>query len=50
MGFKKTEILTIMKIFYISRSEQAPGSGFHTREESDTIDCGFWDLLGAIKR
>ena len=25
----------------ISRSKQAPGSGFHPREESDQIDCEF---------
>ena len=24
-----------------SRSEQAPGSGFHPRDESTKIDCGF---------
>ena len=24
-----------------SRSEQAPGSEFHPRDESDKIDCGF---------
>ena len=28
---------------YISRSEQAPGSGFHPRGKSDKIDC---ELLG----
>ena len=24
-----------------SRSEQAPGSGFHPRDESDKVDCEF---------
>ena len=24
-----------------SRSEQAPGCGFHPRDKSDTINCGF---------
>ena len=27
--------------FTISRSEQAPGSGFHPREESEKNYCGF---------
>ena len=27
--------------FAVSRSEQAPGSEFHPRDESDKIDCGF---------
>ena len=33
-------------------SEQAPGSGFHPRDESEDNNnyCGFWDLIGAIKR
>ena len=34
---------------FTSRSEQAPGSGFHPRDKSFKIDCGFWDLVGAIK-
>ena len=25
-----------------SRSEQAPGSEFHTRDKSDQIECGFF--------
>ena len=33
-----------------SRSEQAPGSEFQPRDESEQNDCGFWDLLGARKR
>ena len=33
-----------------SRSEQAPGSEFHPRDESDKIYCGFWNLVGAIKK
>ena len=27
-------------VLYISRSEQAPVSGFHPRDESTTINCG----------
>ena len=35
---------------HISRSEQGPGSGFHPRDESDTIYCVFLDVLGTIKK
>ena len=34
---------------HISMSEQAPGSEFHPRNESEQVDCDFWDLLGAKK-
>ena len=32
------------------RSEQAPGSEFHPRDESEKKIVVFWDLLGAMKR
>ena len=35
--------------FNKSRSEQAPGSEFHPRDENEKMIVGFWDLLGAIK-
>ena len=31
---------SVLVDFGISRSEQAPGSGFHPRDESDKIGCG----------
>ena len=31
----------ILKIHHISRFEQAPGSGFHSRDKSEKIDFGF---------
>ena len=35
---------------YRSRLKKAPGSGFHPRDESDKIECGFMGSYGAIKR
>ena len=43
--------MTVTKKSPKSRSEQAPGSGFHPGEESDNIDseilgaCGSYELL-----
>ena len=33
-----------------SRSEQAPRSVFHPCDENTIINCGSWDLFGAIKK
>ena len=33
-----------------SRFEETPGSGFQPRDENTKIDCGFSELLGAIKK
>ena len=37
---------------YISRSEQAPGSGFNPHDKNTTIALivVFWDLVGAINK
>ena len=40
----------LLKLTDRLRSEQAPRSGFHPHDESTTINCGFWDLVGAIEK
>ena len=45
-----TIVCGLYKERFKSRSEPAPGSEFHPRDESEKIIVDFWDLLGAIKR
>ena len=40
----------MINALYTSRSEQAPGSVFHPRDENTKINCVFWDLFGEIKK
>ena len=43
-------MIAFFKTYYnINQGLSKQASEFHPRDKSDKIDCGFWDLFGAIK-